>query len=341
MTLSTVTQIAAILLVIIQVLPTNSFTSSRLSTFTQHHDSTYAYVHLLHTKNNNNKSNLIQLHSSASGDESKSNKEGISIGIRLNKVFKATHSRRAADDIIASGRVSINGEPVLEKGGCKVIPFQDIVSLDGKVIKGWEQMNAIDRNTYNNDNQNTRARDGGDLKTSSFEYVKYFKPLGVTCTTDLSIEGNIIDTIQRDGYRPRHRVYPVGRLDKDTSGLIILTSDGRMVNAVLRGEKKQPKIYKVMVDWELEDHHLQQLRVSSFGFFYLDWLVHSYKQKYSMTRVHFVYILVAYSIQYAMLSLVLFIRAMLSPLALFIHIRMVSPFGLLHKTKEELNRKIH
>ena len=54
----------------------------------------------------------------------------------------------------------------------------------------------------------------------------------------------------------------MGRLDKETSGLIILTSDGRMVNAVLRGEKKQPKVYKVMVNGRLEENDLQQLRVS-------------------------------------------------------------------------------
>ena len=56
-------------------------------------------------------------------------------------------------------------------------------------------------------------------------------------------------------------VYPVGRLDKDTSGLIVLTSDGRMVNSVLRGERKQEKVYNVMVNGRLDDEHLQLLRV--------------------------------------------------------------------------------
>ena len=195
-------------------------------------------------------------------------------GIRLNKVFKATHSRRQADELIASGRVSINGEQVSSKGGCKVVPFRDVVALDGKVVRGWEKMNAIGRNDHdrgsgrNEGGKVQRGKkqngdvDGDELKTSSFEYVKYFKPLGVTCTTDLKIRDNIIDSIRRDGYRPRHRVYPVGRLDKETSGLIILTSDGRVVNSVLRGEKKQPKVYKVMVDGRLDEYHLQRLRVS-------------------------------------------------------------------------------
>ena len=133
-----------------------------------------------------------------------------------------------------------------------VVPFRDVVTLDGEVVLGWEEMNAL------------RAGDDGDdlLKTASFEYVKYFKPLGVTCTTDSSVEGNIIDSIRRDRYRPRHCVYSVGRLDKETTGLIVLTSDGRMVNGVLRGERKQPKVYKVMVNGRLEDDDLQRLRVS-------------------------------------------------------------------------------
>ena len=103
-----------------------------------------------------------------------------------------------------------------------------------------------------------------NLQMDQFEYVKYFKPLGVTCTTDLRIRDNIIDSIEQDGYKPRHRVYPVGRLDKETSGLILLTSDGRVVNSVLRGEKKQPKVYKVMVDRKLDEYHLQRLRVRHF-----------------------------------------------------------------------------
>ena len=110
-------------------------------------------------------------------------------------------------------------------------------------------------------NQQDASNNNNNLQTSSFEYVKYYKPIGVTCTTDLRIQDNIIDAIHEDGYEARHRVYPVGRLDKETSGLIILTSDGRIVNAVLRGERKQPKVYKVKVDGLLEDRHIQRLRV--------------------------------------------------------------------------------
>jgi len=184
-------------------------------------------------------------------------------GIRLNKVFKATHSRREADKLIESGRVSINDMPITTKGGMKVIPYQDTITLDGQIVHGWEQMNAIQNTNHQSTTNYDQVVDrSSSLNTESFEYVKYFKPLGVTCTTDQRIQSNIIDAIQSDGYNPRHRVYPVGRLDKETSGLILLTSDGRIVNSVLRGEKKQPKVYKVMVNGRLKDSDLQQLRVS-------------------------------------------------------------------------------
>jgi 23S rRNA pseudouridine2604 synthase len=162
--------------------------------------------------------------------------------VRLNKVFKATHSRRGADDLIASGRVTINDLPVESKGGTFVIPFKDVVKLDGKAVTGWEDLNVVEGATEN------------------FEYVKYYKPRGVTCTTDQSIEGNIIDEIAYDGYRPKHRIFPVGRLDKDTSGLILLTSDGRLPNASLRQSQKQPKTYHVRVDKEILDSDIQTLR---------------------------------------------------------------------------------
>ena len=249
---------------------------------------TVSHTHVVSSFVNNNvflfrsntliiKSNLISSYSQQRGSNTDNHKDkestnsiidGIrSPSIRLNKVFKATHSRREADRLIESGRVSVNGKVVSMMGGMKVIPFQDEVSLDGKIIRGWERMNAInDENNNNNIHNNTRNADHNNnlLNTDSFEYVKYYKPLGVTCTTDLRIKDNIIDSIKRAGYNPKHRVYPVGRLDKETSGLIILTSDGRMVNAVLRGEKKQPKVYKVMVNGRLQENDLQQLRVSTF-----------------------------------------------------------------------------
>lgn len=181
-------------------------------------------------------------------------------GIRLNKVFKATHSRRQADALIESGRVAVNGEPVQERGGFKVIPFVDRISLDGKDIEGWEAMNGIfNDNNVSKDNTKQRPADNNN-NNNVFEYIKYWKPRGITCTTDQTIHLNIIDDLEQRGYQPKHRVYPVGRLDKDTSGLILLTSDGRLPNASLRGKFKQPKQYHVLVDRPLRNVDVQQLR---------------------------------------------------------------------------------
>ncbi len=157
------------------------------------------------------------------------------VRVRLNKVFKASHSRREADKLIAEGRVSINGQRITSKGGQYVIPHVDVVALDGVVVEGWEDMNAIekgDRNSEsemkgtggrrriktNSQNMNIQGSGASTMTKSHFQYVKYYKPVGITCTTDSKIRGNIIDSIQRNGYESPHRIYPVGRLDKDTSG---------------------------------------------------------------------------------------------------------------------------
>lgn len=166
--------------------------------------------------------------------------------VRLNKVLKATLSRREADKAIQEGRVSVNGEVSF---GCMVVPHQDNVALDGKLIQGWEIMNGFD------------GAGASVPAVGGFEYVKYWKPKGVICTTDKRIRDNIIDEIMRgSGYRPKHRVYPVGRLDKDSTGLILLTSDGRLPNVSLRNEQKQPKVYQVTVDRPLVETDLEHLR---------------------------------------------------------------------------------
>ena len=99
--------------------------------------------------------------------------------IRLNKAFKATHSRREADRLIENGRVLVNGKIPLPGDRVGV---GDKVTLDGKTVK-FEEFNA-------------------EISASpkdSFAYIKYWKPTGVTCTTDERIEGNIIDTLKRSG----------------------------------------------------------------------------------------------------------------------------------------------
>ena len=277
------TAVLIILLIVVTATPSSTvaFTTPSSSFHTSFknihvHNNRHPPIHrgaLLNSKSDDYNNDFIEppLQISSSEEE----------GIRLNKVFKATHSRRAADKLIEEGRVTVNGQRVHSKGGYKVIPYRDVIALDGQVIKGWEQINAISRdNTSNNNDEiivqrnhknkqkssqhdTTTTSNQNNLQTSSFEYVKYYKPIGVTCTTDLRIKNNIIDSIHQDGYISRHghRIYPVGRLDKETSGLILLTSDGRIVNAVLRGERKQPKVYKVKVDGLLEERHLERLRV--------------------------------------------------------------------------------
>lgn len=210
-------------------------------------------------------------------------------GVRLNKVFKAKYSRRIADSFIASGRVRINGTPVQTKGGTYVIPYKDIVELDGKIVTGWEDLVLLEaqqqhhqhhsqlneeekwkeQDIHGNNNkdslspllQGISSSSSSNSNTDPFEYVKYYKPLGVTCTTDPKVKRNIIDEITlRNGLKPRHRIFPVGRLDKDTSGLILLTSDGRLPNASLRLSQKQPKTYHVTVDRDISEEQIQKLR---------------------------------------------------------------------------------
>jgi 23S rRNA pseudouridine2604 synthase len=189
-------------------------------------------------------------------------------GVRLNKVFKAKYSRRVADSLIASGRVSINGNPVRAKGGTFVFPFKDIIKLDGKVVTGWEEMNSLEAQYQSHkgedeDDNSLSLLLQGQISSSmdQFEYIKYYKPLGVTCTTDIKVKRNIIDEVTlRNGLKPRHRIYPVGRLDKDTTGLIILTSDGRLPNASLRLSQKQSKTYHITLDKDISDKHMQKLR---------------------------------------------------------------------------------
>jgi pseudouridine synthase len=187
-----------------------------------------------------------------------------------------------ADSLIASGRVCINGTPVHTKGGTFVIPYKDTVQLDGKVVTGWEDFVVMEAQRHQEDlvpwkekeqrQQSTNGHNqdslslllqglGSTSNTDQFEYVKYYKPLGVTCTTDPKVKRNIIEEItQRNGLKPRHRIFPVGRLDKDTSGLILLTSDGRLPNASLRVSQKQPKTYHVTVDRDISEEQIHQLQ---------------------------------------------------------------------------------
>ena len=134
--------------------------------------------------------------------------------IRLNKFIseKGLCSRREADKIIEAGRVTVNGIKALT--GTKVT-LKDEVKLDGKILNKKEEL----------------------------IYLALNKPTGITCTTEKKIKGNIVDFVNH----PK-RIFPIGRLDKESEGLIFLTNDGDIVNKILRAGNNHEKEYLVTVD---------------------------------------------------------------------------------------------
>jgi 23S rRNA pseudouridine2604 synthase len=134
--------------------------------------------------------------------------------VRINKYLAETGacSRRVADQWIEAGRVSVNGTPAVL--GTPVAEG-DVVLLDGRPLQ--EKPKRV--------------------------YLALNKPVGIECTTDRGVPGNIVDFVAH-----RERVYPIGRLDKDSEGLILLTNDGDIVNTILRAENEHEKEYVVAVD---------------------------------------------------------------------------------------------
>jgi 23S rRNA pseudouridine2604 synthase len=134
--------------------------------------------------------------------------------IRINKFIseKGICSRREADKLIQEKRVTING--ILAETGSKVTE-DDEVKLDGKLLSRNEKR----------------------------IYIALNKPTGITCTTEKKIRGNIVDFINH----PK-RIFPIGRLDKESEGLIFLTNDGDIVNKILRAGNNHEKEYIVTVD---------------------------------------------------------------------------------------------
>ncbi len=135
---------------------------------------------------------------------------------RINKYLSEVGycSRRASDKLIDEGRVRING--VIPEKGTKVLPG-DVVSVDGKNILEPQK---------------------------DFVYIAFNKPVGIVCTTDTIREkDNIIDFINY----PK-RIFPIGRLDKPSEGLIFLTNDGDIVNKILRARNNHEKEYEVTVN---------------------------------------------------------------------------------------------
>ena len=144
---------------------------------------------------------------------------------RINKYISESGicSRRAADNLVASGRVFVNGK--VAEIGTKVSDT-DSVLVDGKPI---------------------------DTNVKKI-YLAFNKPVLVTCTTDSRDPDNIIDFI---GYK--ERIFPIGRLDKMSEGLIFLTNDGDIVNKILRSENENKKEYIVKVDLEVTEDFLGKI----------------------------------------------------------------------------------
>ena len=145
--------------------------------------------------------------------------------MRLNKYISETGvcSRREADRWIEAGRVTCNGQ---------------VATLGTRVVDGDEI-----------------CVDGAPVGAKKKQiYIALNKPVGVTCTTEAHIEDNIIDLV---GYP--ERIFPIGRLDKDSEGLILLTNNGDIVNEILRSENDHEKEYIVTVDRPITDLSLKMM----------------------------------------------------------------------------------
>ena len=148
--------------------------------------------------------------------------------VRINKFLTQIGfcSRRAADKLIEARRVTING--AVPELGTK-ISTEDLVEVDGEVVS--------------------------QPKAKKNVYIAFNKPIGIVCTTDTEKEpDNIIDYI---GYP--ERIFPIGRLDKPSEGLIFLTNDGDIVNKILRARNNHEKEYIVTVNRDIDDEFIHTL----------------------------------------------------------------------------------
>jgi len=148
--------------------------------------------------------------------------------IRINKYLSEVGfcSRREADRLLEEGRITINGR--VPELGTKVSD-EDEIFVDGKTIKKVEE---------------------------EFVYIAFNKPVGIVCTTDTKREkNNIVDYINH----PK-RIFPIGRLDKPSEGLILLTSDGDIVNKILRARNNHEKEYYVRVNKPITEKFLEKMR---------------------------------------------------------------------------------
>lgn len=148
--------------------------------------------------------------------------------MRLNKfISDSGHcSRREADRLIASRKVTLNGQPARIGD---VYADGDEVLVNGQALRQRSSSAGVRKHVY----------------------IALYKPIGITCTTESAVKGNIIDFVDH-----QQRIFPVGRLDKDSEGLILLTSNGDIVNELLRSENNHEKEYLVGVNKAVTDDFL-------------------------------------------------------------------------------------
>ena len=151
--------------------------------------------------------------------------------MRLNKRISdaGACSRREADRLIGEGRVAVNG--LRARIGAEV-GEDDEIRIDGQPLA-------------------TRTAAKGRRR---HVYIALHKPVGITCTTESAVKGNIVDFVGHE-----QRIFPVGRLDKDSEGLILLTSNGDIVNEILRSEHRLEKEYLVEINHPVTDEFLRAM----------------------------------------------------------------------------------
>lgn len=151
--------------------------------------------------------------------------------MRLNKYIAETGacSRREADRLIAEGRVTVNG--LRARIGAE-LGEGDEVLVDGRKLVARTAAQGKRRHVY----------------------IALNKPVGITCTTEGAVAGNIVDFVGHE-----QRIFPIGRLDKDSEGLILLTSNGDIVNEILRAENRLEKEYLVAVNKPVTDEFLRSM----------------------------------------------------------------------------------
>lgn len=145
---------------------------------------------------------------------------------RINKFLSESGycSRREADKLLEQGRITINGK--IPELGTKVSP-DDEIRVDGKLIRESHEKPV---------------------------YLAFHKPVGIECTTNLKVRDNIVDYINY----PK-RIFPIGRLDKASEGLIFMTNDGDIVNKILRARNNHEKEYIVTVNRPITDRFIERM----------------------------------------------------------------------------------